>query len=519
MIEPQSAPVVNLFAESERLFMKVIRSLQGRETLNLSHGDVEEWLRDKGNELLREMLQGHFDLRKEQEVREAAVTGADGIRRSHVRESSRGLESIFGGVEVKRLEYSARGTASLHPLDAELNLPEHRHSDGLCRRICEEVAKGSYDDAVDSVTRSTAGTVAKAQAEALVVKAAADFDAFYAARRSVSPAATLALAPTSEILVIQADGKGIVMRHEDLREGTRKAAAKAKRKLKKRLTKGEKRNRKRMTTVAAVYTISPFFRTPEEIVGEFRTDAERPARPRPERKRVWASVAKEPEEVLREAFAEALGRDPERKKTWVALVDGNATQIELLQKLAEEFDVKLTIILDVIHAIEYLWDAAAVLHKAGTTQAEAWVTERLRGVLNGNAGYVAGGMRHSATNRGLPVKERKALDTCAQYLLNHTWMLRYHEYLAAGFPIATGVIEGACRHLVKDRMDITGARWSLDGAEAVLKLRALRSSGDLEAYWRFHERQKWERNYASSYAQPPRRPKSRSRRQDPLAVA
>ena len=67
-------------------------------------------------------------------------------------------------------------------------------------------------------------------------------------------------------------------------------------------------------------------------------------------------------------------------------------------------------------------------------------------------------------------------------------------------PIATGVIEGTCRHLVEDRMNLTGARWSLTGAEAVLRLRALRSSNDFDAYWKFHEQQEYERHHASHYA-------------------
>ena len=110
------------------------------------------------------------------------------------------------------------------------------------------------------------------------------------------------------------------------------------------------------------------------------------------------------------------------------------------------------------------------------------------------------GIRSSATRRGLSVPERQAVDDCARYLLNHKAYLRYHEHLAAGFQLATGVIEGVCRHLVKDRMDVTGARWSLAGAEAVLRLRALRANGDFEEYWRFHEQQEYRRNHADRYA-------------------
>jgi hypothetical protein len=112
---------------------------------------------------------------------------------------------------------------------------------------------------------------------------------------------------------------------------------------------------------------------------------------------------------------------------------------------------------------------------------------------------VAGGMRRSATLRGFSAKEREAVDECAEYLLNYKDMLKYDEYLAAGLPIATGVIEGACRHLINDRMAITGARWGLQRAEAILKLRSLKSSGDSEAYWSFYKDQTLKRNHASRY--------------------
>ena len=106
-------------------------------------------------------------------------------------------------------------------------------------------------------------------------------------------------------------------------------------------------------------------------------------------------------------------------------------------------------------------------------------------------------MRRAATLCQLSANERKPVDTCADYLLKYRDMLHYDDSLAQGFPIATGVIEGACRHLVKDRMAITGARWRLRSAEAVLKLRSLRSSGDREAYWDFHKAQELKRNHTS----------------------
>ena len=128
-----------------------------------------------------------------------------------------------------------------------------------------------------------------------------------------------------------------------------------------------------------------------------------------------------------------------------------------------------------------------------------WVSERLLRILKGQSSLVASGMRRSATLRQLKIEQRSAVDKCANYLLNHGTFLKYDDYLAAGFPIATGVIEGACRYLIKDRMDITGARWSLDGAEAVLRLRSLYVSGDWHEYWRFHQQRERLRHYLAVY--------------------
>jgi len=162
--------------------------------------------------------------------------------------------------------------------------------------------------------------------------------------------------------------------------------------------------------------------------------------------------------------------------------------------------VELTIVLDLIHALEYLWSAAYCFHADGTKEAEAWVTQRLTALLEGKVSDVTAGICRSATLRGLSAQARKPVDACARYFLNHKQYMRYDEYLAAGLPIASGVIEGACRHLVKDRMDLTGARWSLSGAEAVLRVRALRSSGDFDAYWWFHLENERYRNHTANYA-------------------
>ena len=306
---------------------------------------------------------------------------------------------------------------------------------------------------------------------------------------------------TGSLQVISADGKGVVMLPRDLRGATRKKAQGREHKLERRLSKGEKRHAKRMATVATVYTVAPHVRKPEDVVRTLapRREKEERPRPRPEKKRVWASLEQSPEEVIEEAFREGLRRDPKRKKTWVALVDGNQPQMEILKRLARRYQVRLTIVLDFMHVAEYVWSASLAFHGEGSAGREEWVSRRLLRVLEGKASHVAAGMRRSATLRGLSAKKRKAVDTAAGYLLNHKPYLRYDRYLAQGFPIATGVIEGACRHLVAERMD-GSSRWSLQGAEAVLRLRALRCSEDFDEYWQYHERQEYQRNHVARYA-------------------
>lgn len=169
---------------------------------------------------------------------------------------------------------------------------------------------------------------------------------------------------------------------------------------------------------------------------------------------------------------------PKHRKQWVALVDGNETQLGLLLCAAESYGVELVIILDLIQVLEYLWKAARALHGADEAAAETWVRERMLEILRGRSSVVAAGMTRSATLRRMSVKAREPIDRCANYLIKYREFLRYDEYLAKGYPLATGVIEGTCRYLVKDRMEITGARWSLEGVEAVLQLRSLRASGD-----------------------------------------
>ena len=161
--------------------------------------------------------------------------------------------------------------------------------------------------------------------------------------------------------------------------------------------------------------------------------------------------------------------------------------------------ITVAVIIDLIHVLEYLWQAAWSFFDKGTPAAEEWVADQARKILHGKAQQVAAGIRRRATTYGYSPAERAGADECARYLHNKKDYLDYATALAKGWPIATGIIEGACRHIIKDRMDITGARWGLDGAEAILKLRAVTASGDFDAYWRYHLRREHERIHHARY--------------------
>jgi hypothetical protein len=153
---------------------------------------------------------------------------------------------------------------------------------------------------------------------------------------------------------------------------------------------------------------------------------------------------------------------------------------------AKRRQLDITIIVDLVHVLSYLWDAAWSFFAEGGPAAEEWVAHKAIEILNGRAGLVAAAIKRKATNLGLNPTDRKGADKCAKYLKAKARYLGYPKALAAGFPIATGVIEGSCRYLVKDRLELTGARWRLTGAESILKLRAVRKNGDWPPFWAFH---------------------------------
>jgi hypothetical protein len=481
------------FHEANMKFEDIKRELLSTESLHASHSTVEQMIRTEGRELLRRLYQAHLDARGDA-LASGPVVGADGVERTHIRkETSRELVSTLGRVEVPRARYEGRGMSGLHPTDAELELPQRVYSHELEREVAQHAVEMSFDKAIEFIEMATGVDVPKRQAEELVVSAAQDFEGFYAQQE-------VAAVSDRAFLVLSVDQKGIVMRHEDLLPETREKA-KAGRKLETRFTRGEPRNRKRMATVAAVYEIEPDVRDAATIIAGLRhiKPTEPVQRPRPQNKRVWASVERGLTAVIEEMFDQAERVDPKHERTWIVLLDGDRKLEQAVRKTAKARRVEVTIVLDFIHVLQYLWAAGHKLCEEGTAELEKWVMERLERILKGHVSDVAAGMRRSATKRRLTEEERKPIDRAADYFLKRRALMHYDICLEAGTPIATGVIEGSCRTLINDRLDVTGARWRLKGAEAVLKLRALTQSGDFKEYWAYHLKCEYHRNHASKY--------------------
>ncbi len=212
-------------------------------------------------------------------------------------------------------------------------------------------------------------------------------------------------------------------------------------------------------------------------------------RPQPRHKQVRAELTRElgGEEVKGKDriftwFTQARqARNGEGGKAVVCLMDGERA----LWKKAGDYAVDAISILDIYHVLERLWSAAYCFYPEGSAEAATFVTDRLTRLLKGQVGRVIGGLKQMGSKQGLRGAKKKQLAAAVTYLENNRDYMRYDYYLDCGYPIGSGVVEGACRHLVKDRMEGTGMRWRTEGAQAMLDLRAVYLNGewaDFQAY-------------------------------------
>ena len=394
--------------------------------------------------------------------------------------------SIFGELTISRTVYGTRETQKhqVIPLDARMNLPAGDFSYVLQDWDQTFCVQGSYDQSRRTVEQVLGLGQSVRSLEQMTV-AMSDPVAMFRDEQAVPPSDR-----EGPILVVAADGKGIPMRRDSGSDGSGVSG---------RHRKGEKANQKRMACVGAVYTIDPFLRTAEEVVEELLRDHRRADRPVPRNKQVRAELTRSlgeidvnGKEAIFSWFADQVAdRNPQSHKRVVCVMDGERALWKRLKASVPE----AVCILDLFHALEHLWQAAHCFYSEGSVEAGRFVTDRLRRLLNGEVGYVIGGLKQMGTKHQLRGSRQRQLSAVIGYLHRNRRFMHYNAYLAAGYPIGSGVVEGACRHLVKDRMEGTGMHWRTEGAQAMLDLRAVYLNGDWEAFQSYRINVERERLY------------------------
>lgn len=480
--QERSRPAASLLARHQ--FRSLEQWLYCSETRRMDLRGIELGEETQGREMLRLLLQAHVDERGYGDVGPVIeVVRPDrpettALRRQK-RYRSRNILTIFGEVRAERARYaSRRGDTNIYPLDEQLHLPHRCYSYELQRRLIKKAIQGPFDEATESLHEATGVRISKRSAEDILVDASVDFESFYARREVAQQEGS------GPILVGSVDCKGIPMVKPKLAQKQVRRG------------KGEKANKKKMATVAAVFTQQPRVRTPEDVIQSlFDPEQDRSKNPKrfpgPEHKRIWASLVAGKDAFIQDVKKEMDRRDSCGTKTRVMVTDGErALQYRVCAAMKG-----IPLILDFLHVQEKLWACAHVFHKEGSGHAIEFVRERALRILRGEVGQVVKGLRQMATKRKVKGKKRKTLLNTAAYYYRNRLRMRYHQYLAKGLPIASGSVEGACKNLIKDRMERSGMRWTPPTAEAMVKMRAVYLSQDFEEYWDYHAAQEQARLY------------------------
>jgi hypothetical protein len=374
------------------------------------------------------------------------------------------------------------------PVDAMLGLPESDFSYLLQDWSQAFCVQGSFVSSLESVERILGIGQSVRSLEHMNVSMAAAVDSFRESKPK--PPAT----EEGPILVLTADGKGVPMRRNPDPPGSTRCVQPA---------DGERANKKREACVGAVYSIAPFVRTPDDIVNEVLRKERRADRPVPQHKDVRAELTRDidglevtgKDHIFQWLATQVKVRNPRRRKAVVCLMDGDRA---LWNRLSKYITVSVVCILDLYHVLQYLWKAAHCFFAEDSDEARAFVTARLRRILEGDVGRVIGGLKQMVEKQRLGGARKKTMQEVIGYLQNNRKYMHYNEYLQAGYPIGSGVAEGACRHLVKDRMEQTGMHWRVTGAQAMLSLRALYLNGEWSEFQEHRIDQEQQRLY--SYA-------------------
>jgi hypothetical protein len=460
------------FLKARQVFERLLGFVQAAEKqdlrIDLLEREALAMLLQVGFELLEKYIArcGEGDLGETVESDDSRT-----LRRSEEPHHRRYV-SIFGEHDFQRYVYARREGQKIErlPVDEQLGLPEGEFSYVLQDWLQRFTLKESFDEAGDSLDTLLGLRPSNRSAEHMNQHLAEHAEEFRAAQGPPDPQ------QEAELLVYANDCKGVPMRRpveERVRRGPRRG-------------KGEKANQKQMACVGAAYSVDRYVRTADDILDEVFRDERAVDRPRPQNKRLWAEMTQVREgetyngktRVFAQQALDLHARDPAKKKTVTCLMDGEkALRTEQHSWLPRAIGV-----LDIWHVMERLWAVAYCFYAEQSPAAERFVEERLRALLEGKVGYVIGHFRRLLQHPQLSAEKRRTIRSAITYFDNNRPYMKYDEYLAAGYPIGSGMAEGACRHVVKDRMEMTGMRWTLKGAQSMLHLRAIYLNGDWEDY-------------------------------------
>jgi hypothetical protein len=465
----------NLRAE----FETILQFMTGKEAQTATADHIERSLFQLLLSLGAQLLLLFFQMRSQTCSRDAIIV--EGQEVPYNSEQRRVYFSIFGKVPIFRPYFYKSETGGHTPLDAELSLGAGRYSDQL-REILEYLGVyAPYNKAVDIFKRILKLGVSTRVQQQFVAEDSEDILAYYEQK----PAPTAS--DEAEILVVQADGKGVpIILEKSSSEPVR-------------LGKGQKRGRKKEAIVTTVYTIAANPRTPQEVVNSFFRQNEdhkksKSSPPKPQNKHIWATLDGK-ERALARLAQQVAPRQGSHIQHKVALADG----CEALQERLKEKFPDFTLILDFVHANEYLWKVANSLLGEDNDQRTQWVMEQTQLMLSGQTNQIIADFRARAIKQRTTKAQAEKLSKTANYFERNLKYMAYDAYLANGWPIASGVIEGACRHFVKDRFELSGMRWEQSGAENLLRLRAVAENGDWDDYHLFRRRQRHQRLYNSPF--------------------
>jgi len=417
--------------------------------------------------------------------------------------------SIFGELSIYRASYAHPDGGRIYPIDAQLNLPEHKYSYLLLKWLQASSADQDFRSVVERFNEIFDFSLFPEVPQRQGLPIAEYVEPFYEQVEAPPPETE------GSHIAISADCKGVRILKSEREEAKEEAPAKPRR------DKGEKPGIKKDAVVVTDFSFDPEARESEEIVkgllNQFTEKEKEEAKkdrqhrreegigaPRaPYNKHVFATL-----DGKKSAFEHMLDqvqkRDPEGRKLLIALLDGElALEDRLLEELeARDLKHRLdALILDIIHASEYLWDVGTALYGEKGSKRIRWVEEKLYALLDGKVGAIIGGLRQMLTKKQdqLTKAQQKTLKKTITYFDNHRHMMHYDVYLKKGYPIATGVVEATCGSLVKDRMEQSGMRWSIAGAQAVLAQRAVVKNGDWNDFFAYYIDSERERRYPIVY--------------------